>query len=225
VRTLTLTTRRVQHLITPSPTRKHQQGRVRVCECWCGTIVYGVTENGHLPASIDDGLDPSLTTREWLEQVINSTIQRRIQGIRINQILLNKTRPGHVAYVVSIPSSLHAPHMASDHRFYKRFNFQSVAMEEHEVRDTARREAERSQREQQEREQTPFLSLEGTGSSGAPGGISLNANVHVDGTGVAINAGFNLFLVDDQGQHQRDYDRNSISPRPRHHATWPVMPS
>jgi hypothetical protein len=91
--------------------------------------------------------------------------------------------------------------MATDHRFYKRFNFQSVAMEEYEVRDTSRRETERSQREQREREQTPFLSLEGTGSSGAPGGISLNANVHVDGNGVAINAGFNLFVVDDQGQH------------------------
>jgi hypothetical protein len=44
-----------------------------------------------------------------------------------------------VAYIVTVPQSTRAPHQASDKRFYKRFNFQSVAMEEYEIRDVARR--------------------------------------------------------------------------------------
>ena len=46
---------------------------------------------------------------------------------------------GKVAYVVSIPQSIRAPHQASDKKFYKRFNFESVPMEEYEIRDLARR--------------------------------------------------------------------------------------
>jgi hypothetical protein len=41
--------------------------------------------------------------------------------------------------VVVVPQSFRAPHQASDKRFYKRFNFQSVAMEEYEIRDVSRR--------------------------------------------------------------------------------------
>lgn len=104
-----------------------------------GTIVYGMIENGHIPVQIDCGFDPSAVTKEWIEQVINSRIQRRIDGIVINPVSLTTTNPGHVAYAISIPQSDRAPHMASDNKFYKRFNFQSVPMEEYEVRDTSRR--------------------------------------------------------------------------------------
>ena len=38
-------------------------------------------------------------------------------------------------YVVRIPRSYNAPHMSSDKCYYKRYNFQSVKMEEYEVRD------------------------------------------------------------------------------------------
>src|SRR5262245_49653647 len=98
-----------------------------------GTIVYGMTEVGHLPTAID-GIDPAVVTREWLNQVIDSRIQRRIDGLRINQVQLAS---GLVVYVVVIPQSERAPHMASDHRYYKRSNFQSVMMEEYEVRDVS----------------------------------------------------------------------------------------
>jgi hypothetical protein len=99
-----------------------------------GTIVYGILEKGQIPIGLE-GVDPLKTSREWIEQVINSRIQRRIDGIRINQIALTATHPGKVAYVVTIPQSTRAPHMAADNRFYKRFNFQSVPMEEYEVRE------------------------------------------------------------------------------------------
>lgn len=104
-----------------------------------GVIVYGVIETNHLPTGIDRGYDPKDITREWLEQVINSTIQRRIDDIRIKQIELKKSNSGHVIYVVSIPQSKRAPHMAEDHIFYKRFNYQSIPMEEYEVRDIGNR--------------------------------------------------------------------------------------
>jgi hypothetical protein len=110
-----------------------------------GVIVYGINETDHLPTSIDVGFDPTDITKEWLEQVINSNIQRRIDGIRINPVML---RSGRCAYIVYVPQSVHAPHMAKDHKYYKRFNFESVPMEDYEVRDVGRRS------------ETPNLSIE-----------------------------------------------------------------
>jgi len=100
-----------------------------------GTIVYGMVESNHLPVAID-GIDPLVVTREWLDQVIASRIQRRIDGVRINQVIL---ADGKVVYIVVIPESDRAPHMASDHRYHKRFEYQSVPMEDYEVRDVANR--------------------------------------------------------------------------------------
>ncbi len=107
-----------------------------------GDIVYGVTEAGTPPSrfgDIDDGIDASLINPEWLEQVINSRIHPRIEGIRINPVELKETRPGRHAYVVHIPASYDAPHQASDKRYYKRGNFLSIAMEDYEVRDVRNR--------------------------------------------------------------------------------------
>ena len=106
-----------------------------------GTIIYGMTEDKvtHVASGLDTGSNPAEATKEWLEQVINSKIHRRIEGVRIRQIELTTTHPGKVAYVVYVPSSTRAPHQASDKRFYKRFNFQSVPMEEYEIRDVSRR--------------------------------------------------------------------------------------
>lgn len=101
-----------------------------------GTIIYGMVEDGHVPTKIDEGYDLSVISKEWLEQIINSNIHRRIDGIRINQIELTT---GKVVYAVYVPQSSHAPHQAVDKRFYKRFNFESKPMEEYEIRDVSRR--------------------------------------------------------------------------------------
>jgi hypothetical protein len=104
-----------------------------------GTIVYGVTDDKHLPTAIDVGYDPrGEITKEWLENVITSTIRPRIDGFRINPVALTSTYPGRVLYVVHIPQSKR-PHQANDHRFYKRFNFKAEPMEEYEIWDIARR--------------------------------------------------------------------------------------
>lgn len=104
-----------------------------------GILVYGVVEEGNIPVKIDNGCDPIKVTREWIEQVIDSRIQRKISGIRIHQIALSGENAGRVVYVISIPQSVDAPHMADDNRYYKRYNFKSAPMEDYEVRDVRRR--------------------------------------------------------------------------------------
>jgi len=79
-----------------------------------GTIVYGMIENKHVPTELDSGYDPKEISKEWLEQVINSRIQRRIDGVRVKQINLRTQSPGRVVYSVHIPQSLRAPHQAAD---------------------------------------------------------------------------------------------------------------
>lgn len=106
-----------------------------------GTILYGVVEEEQVPTEIDGGVDGVDLSREWLENVVNSTIQPRIDGVRINQIALRDS-PGRVLYTVNVPKSVGGgPHQAKDHRYYKRFNFQSVPMEDYEIRDVMRRGA------------------------------------------------------------------------------------
>ncbi|MEA2205720.1 MAG: hypothetical protein QOE77_2496 [Blastocatellia bacterium] len=101
-----------------------------------GTVIYGIRENKktHEADSIDVGYDPGEHKKEKLEQVIDSNIQRRIEGVRYNAIRLNKTRPGRVLFVICIPQSSRSPHMAN-HRYYKRLEFEAKAMEEYEVRE------------------------------------------------------------------------------------------
>jgi len=39
-----------------------------------GVILYGMIEDKHFPIEIDDGLDPREISKEWIEQVINSSV-------------------------------------------------------------------------------------------------------------------------------------------------------
>ena len=73
-----------------------------------GVIIYGIVEKDNLPDRLDCGFDPTEVTREWIEQVINSRIHRRIDSVRIHQIDLS-SKSGRVAYVIEIPSSTRAP--------------------------------------------------------------------------------------------------------------------
>ena len=89
----------------------------------------------------------NIFTKEWIEQVA-FRINRRISDLKIYPIRIE----GDVSkslYVVKIPRSNRSPHMAEDKRYYKRFNFSSVPMEEYEVRDSFNRA------------EIPFLNIEG----------------------------------------------------------------
>ena len=100
-----------------------------------GQIVYGMEEDKHVPTKLDDGAAPEIT-KEWVEQVIDSRVQPRIEGLVITPIDLAKG----LGFVITIPqATTRAPHQAPDKRYYKRQNFQSTPMEDYEVKDTLRR--------------------------------------------------------------------------------------
>lgn len=104
-----------------------------------GVIVYGIEEQEHKAHALSY-IDGNTYTKEWLEQVIQDNIQRRIEGLKIFPIRedgdITKT-----IYIVKIPRSSNTPHMSADKCYYKRNNFRSVKMEEYEVRDLFYRES------------------------------------------------------------------------------------
>lgn len=106
-----------------------------------GIIVYGIREfeqenKRHLPEKIT-AVDRRKYPREWVEQIIQA-IRPRIDGIVIHSVNLSSGE-NDVAFVIEIPQS-NTAHQANDHRYYKRFNFQAVPMEDYEVRDVMFRE-------------------------------------------------------------------------------------
>ena len=86
----------------------------------------------HIPTDIST-FDGNAFTKERLDQII-SNIQPHIKGVKIYPIRVDGNISRSI-YVVKIPRSSIAPHMATDHKYYKRNNFQSIAMEDYEVRD------------------------------------------------------------------------------------------
>jgi hypothetical protein len=104
-----------------------------------GVIIYGIDEQkkSHGPIQLDGGIDPNEISTEWLEQVIGYGIQRRIDGVIVRAVKIAAAE--RAAYVVWIPQSYRAPHMAADHRYYKRLGTTTAVMEEYEVRDVGRR--------------------------------------------------------------------------------------
>lgn len=99
-----------------------------------GIIIYGIKEENHKASSVSF-IDGNEYTKEWLEQIINSSIQRRIQNLLVIPIRKDDNISQSI-YIVKIPKSFDAPHINKDKRFYKRFNFESVPMEEYEIRQS-----------------------------------------------------------------------------------------
>jgi hypothetical protein len=98
-----------------------------------GHIVYGIREENHKADSLSP-INGSEFTKEWIEQVAQTRIQRKIDGLKIIPIRLQNLIEKSI-YVVKIPESNMAPHMTNKKRFYKRYNFESVEMEEYEIRN------------------------------------------------------------------------------------------
>jgi len=105
-----------------------------------GVILYGVKEydeqdKRHLPQKID-AINRNEFSKEWIEQVINN-IRPRIDGIVIHPVTIDSNQD-EVVYAIEIQQSTTA-HQATDHRYYKRFNFESVSMDDYEIRDVMNR--------------------------------------------------------------------------------------
>lgn len=107
-----------------------------------GVIIYGVREfdevgKTHLPEKIDP-VDANEFSKEWLEQIINSTISPTILNVLITPIQVGIKEDNQVIYVVKIPKS-NTAHQMNDKRYYRRYNFQSIAMEDWEIKDIINR--------------------------------------------------------------------------------------
>jgi hypothetical protein len=108
-----------------------------------GLLIYGMQEGGHIPTAVDVGLNRSAVTKECLESVVKSKIHPVVDRLLIKQVPLPSKGAELVAYVLQIEQATsRAPHQAFDHRYYKRFNFESTPMEDYEVRDLMRRSIE-----------------------------------------------------------------------------------
>lgn len=76
-------------------------------------------------------------SREWIEEVILSNVNPKIENLKIVQIPFDDR---FSAFAIEIPKSYRAPHQEqSSKRYYKRYNFKSQPMEDYEIKDIAGR--------------------------------------------------------------------------------------
>ena len=105
-----------------------------------GIIVYGIAEYSdeprkHLPEKLDP-IKRSDYSREWLDQIIAS-IRPKIDNLKITPVPLD-SGSDDTAYVVEIPQGATA-HQGLDGKYYKRLNFTTDFMLDHEIRDVMAR--------------------------------------------------------------------------------------
>src|SRR5882672_2349195 len=96
---------RTDHPLHPQPHRPsgHRQS---FANAGGGTIIYGIAEDEAHEAERVDGVDPKEISKEWLDDIISSRIQRRIDGVKIHVVDLSGDHAGRVAYVVEVPQSM-----------------------------------------------------------------------------------------------------------------------
>ena len=96
-----------------------------------GIIIYGVEEVDHVPTK-KSFVNGNELTKEWLEQVIHGGCSSKSFKIKIFPIREDGDFEKTI-YLVKVESHSGFPIMAGN-KFYKRYDFSSVAMEEFEVR-------------------------------------------------------------------------------------------
>lgn len=104
-----------------------------------GRIIYGIREckeNKHLPEAITP-IKRDEYSKEWLEQILAGNISPRIEGIIIHPVACEGAE--EVIYVVDIPKGTTAHQSTLEKRYFKRYNFQSVPMDDYEIRDIMNR--------------------------------------------------------------------------------------
>lgn len=102
-----------------------------------GILVYGIEEKNHVASDYSFITDKKVT-KEWLAHIIQGRIQKPIPDLKIYPIRFDGKFEKTI-YLVKIPQSIDAPHMASDSRFYKRDNYNNLRMQELDVRNTYNR--------------------------------------------------------------------------------------
>ena len=102
-----------------------------------GVLLYGVLEEDNIPVRIDDGVDNTKITREWIEQILNSNISPSLSDCEVIQIPIDDQRS---VYSVKISKSYRGPHQSSDKKYYKRYNYISAPMDHYEIEDVRNRQ-------------------------------------------------------------------------------------
>lgn len=104
-----------------------------------GALIYGIQEYSSginkCKAECISFVDGELIMEEWLEDVINTRISPRIKNIKIFKI---EFEGNNCVFVIDIPKGV-TDHQAQDKRYYRRFNFQSVPMDDWEIKDLINR--------------------------------------------------------------------------------------
>ncbi len=109
-----------------------------------GIIIIGVCEESHKPSYLDDGVDTRISSKEAIESALIARISPKVENLTIKEIP-NPDQPFFSYFVFGVPRSMRAPHMCNPfYRFYRRYNFESVPMEQYEVEDVRRRQTEPS---------------------------------------------------------------------------------
>lgn len=101
-----------------------------------GVVIYGVAEEDHV-ASDYSFVDGNVITTEHISMLARY-VQPAIEGLTIYPIRKDDDFSKSI-YVVKVPRSDKAPHMAKDHRYYKRNNVESIPMEDFDVKDVMNR--------------------------------------------------------------------------------------
>jgi len=70
-----------------------------------GTIIYGVVEDSstHAADRLDAGTDQVEIPPEWIEQVVDSRVHPKINGLRVFAIAVGDSGRARVAYIVEVP--------------------------------------------------------------------------------------------------------------------------
>ena len=101
-----------------------------------GVVLYGVAEEDHV-ASDYSFVDGNKITSEYISMLARY-VQPAIEGLTIYPIRKDDDFSKSI-YVVKVPRSDKAPHMAKDHKYYKRNNVESIPMEDFDVKDVMSR--------------------------------------------------------------------------------------
>lgn len=101
-----------------------------------GVVIYGIAEEDHV-ASDYSFVDGNVITTEHISMLARY-VQPAIEGLTIYPIRMDDDFSKSI-YVVKVPRSDKAPHMAKDHRYYKRNNVESIPMEDFDVKDVMSR--------------------------------------------------------------------------------------
>ena len=101
-----------------------------------GTIVIGIKEDRQgktrLAAAIDDGVDRTQLSPEWLQQTIEAKVSPLLTGLRVHAIPL-QDKGNNCAFVIHVPQGTTA-YQASDFLYYGRSEYESKALPDYEIR-------------------------------------------------------------------------------------------